>query len=288
MPMLVIKGSFHVKGGAKPDGDTVPFTPDHPTDWKLVPGFRKVVPKADGHVNVRMEGIDTLETHYSGQGPEVHQPLAFGHAAADELLNWLGFTNVHRNPDETVTATPDSVPGFILTSGADVHNRCVALVGRGAPPAPSGFEIRVGPELLRKTANHHLLALGLAYPTYYTSLPSTLRDELTVAVHQAKAAPAKGLWPSDATMTGVKVTGMYSITHEVVMLPKLFRRLKDYLDLGNPALACFPSFLAGAADEFRILPDNKLVTGLHHVVEITDSNTVRMTHPIDDFVFEHA
>jgi hypothetical protein len=288
MPMLVIKGSFHVKGGAKPDGDTIPFTPDHPTDWKLVPGFRKVVPRADGHANIRMEGIDTLETHYAGQGAEVHQPLRFGHAAADELLNWLGFTDVHRNPDETVTATPDSVPGFILTSGADVHNRCVALVGRGAPPAPSGFEISVGAPLLKKTANHHLLTLGLAYPTYYTSLPAPLRDVLTAAVHQAQAAPAKGLWPSDATMSGAKITGMSSITDEVVMLPKLFRRLKDYLDLGNPALSCFPSFLAGAADEFRILSTDTFVTGLQHIVEITNSNTLRMVHPVEDLVFQQA
>ncbi|MBL1097677.1 nuclease [Streptomyces coffeae] len=288
MPMLVIKGSFHVKGGAKPDGDTIPFTPDHPTDWKLVPGLRKVVPKADGHANVRLEAIDALETHYSGQGPEVHQPLPFAHAAADELLNWLGFTDVHRNPDETVTATPDSVPGFILTRGADIHNRCVALVGRGAPPAASGYEINVGVPLLRKTANHHLLTLGLAFPTYYAGLPSTLRDELTVAVDQAQAAPAKGLWPSDVTMTGAKVTGMSSITDEVVILPKLFRRLKDYLDLGNPSLACFPSFLAGAADTFRILSTDTFRTGLHHVVEISNGNTVRMTHPAEDLLFDEA
>ncbi|MEU9482551.1 hypothetical protein AB0D83_02590 [Streptomyces decoyicus] len=70
------------------------------------------MPAADGHVNVRLEGIDALETHYIGNyGQEEHQPLPYAHAAADELLNWLGFANIQRSPNETVTATPDSVPG---------------------------------------------------------------------------------------------------------------------------------------------------------------------------------
>ncbi len=288
MPLLMIKGSFHVTGGSKPDGDTVPFVPDHPTEWKLVPGNRTIVPKTGGRVSVRLEAIDALETHYAGHGPEVHQPLPLAHAAADELLNWLGFTDVHRNPDETVTVTPDRVPGFILTSGADVHGRCVALVGRGEPPGTSGFEMNVSLELLRKTANHHLLTLGLAFPTYYTSLVAALRDELTLAVRQAQAAPGKGVWPLDATSTGAKITGLSSITDEVVILPKLFRRLKDYLDLGDPSLRSFHAFLAGAGDTFRILSTDTPVTGLHHIVEITDGQTLRMTSPVEDLLFDEA
>ncbi|MFC8449131.1 nuclease [Kitasatospora sp. NPDC057223] len=288
MPLLMIKGSFHVTGRARPDGDTIPFTPDHPTEWKLVPGPRAIVPGAGGHVSVRLEGVDTLETHYLGHGAEVHQPLLLAHAAADELLNWLGFTDVHRNPDETVTATPDRVPGFILTGGADVHGRCVALVGRGEPPGTSGFETNVGVQLLRRTANHHLLTLGLAFPTYYTGLFPVLRNELTAAVRQAQAAPAKGVWPVDATLTGAKVAGMSSITDDVVILPKLFRRLKDYLDLGDPSLACFPAFLAGSGDTFRILSTDTFVTGLHHIVEISNGQTLRMTRPVEDLLFDEA
>ncbi|MEU9482552.1 hypothetical protein AB0D83_02595 [Streptomyces decoyicus] len=96
-------------------------------------------------------------------------------------------------------------------------------------------------KLLKKTANHHLLTEGLVYPAYYTGLPSDLRLELTAAVHQAQAAPDKGLWPSDVTMAGAKVTGMSSITKDVVIFPKLFRRLKEYLALGNPSRAGFPA-----------------------------------------------
>lgn len=69
------------------------------------------------------------------------------------------------------------------------------------------------PDLLRTTANHHLIATG------YRSLFPSLRAELTAAVRQARTAPAQGLWPSDTT------TGVSSLTdatrRDVVILPKL-------------------------------------------------------------------
>ncbi|MEW2136314.1 nuclease [Streptomyces sp. NPDC005409] len=293
MSMLLIRGSFRVNGGAKPDGDTLPFIPEDPGDWKLVGGRAPIVPKADGRAGVRLEGVDTLETHYSNgsYGPERHQPLKFAHRAADELLTWLGFTHIERHADETVTTTPDSVPGFILTRGADAYGRCIALVGRGFPPGCSGYEIRVGEDLLRKTVNHHLLAVGLAYPTFYSGLPSDLRGVLKAAALQAReAVPPKGLWAEDVTVEGVKVTDMCAITADAgaVILPKLFRRLKDYLDYdpANQSLAWFPAFLAGAGDKFRILPGNDEVTGMHRLIEITDGQTLRMTHPCEQIVFD--
>ncbi|MFC8450345.1 hypothetical protein [Kitasatospora sp. NPDC057223] len=67
------------------------------------------MPGAGGRVSVRLEAVDTLETHDLGHGAEVHQPLLLAHAAA-ELLNRLGFTDVDRTPDAAVTATSDRVP----------------------------------------------------------------------------------------------------------------------------------------------------------------------------------
>jgi len=69
----------------------------------------------------------------------MHQPLGLAHAAADELLDWLGFSNVVRAQDETVTSsTPDVAVGYILTRAADLYGRCIAFVGRGAPPHDDG------------------------------------------------------------------------------------------------------------------------------------------------------
>ncbi|MFI1279337.1 MULTISPECIES: nuclease [unclassified Streptomyces] len=293
MSMLLIRGSFRVNGGAKPDGDTIPFIPDDVEDWKLVPGRSQIVPKADGRASVRLEGIDALETHYSNgsYGPVRHQPLKFAHRAADAMLTWLGFTSIDRHPDECVTTMPDSVPGFLLTRGADAYGRCVALVGRRTPPAYGGYEIDVDEEMLKRTVNHHLVSIGLAYPAFYTGLPAHLREVLKAAALAARGAtPPKGLWSDDVTVKGAKIEDISSITDAdgVVILPKLFRRLKDYLDSApaNASLDCFPAFLAGAADTFRILPDGELITGLHKVVEITNSRTLRMTHPAEDILFD--
>jgi hypothetical protein len=285
--MLVIKGFYEVEG-SQPDGDTVHFTADDPTEWGLVGGGhgRAVEHNAVGRATLRLDAVDALETHF---GPSRnHQPLQFAHAARDELLSWLGFTDVQRRPDETVTVTtPETVPGFILTRGADVHGRCVALAGRGTPPGTSGLEIDVDVPLLRTTVNHHLLTAGLVYPTFYRSLFTSLRTEMTATVKESREA-GRGLWPSDVTTSGGKITGLASLTDDIVILPKLFRRMVDYLHLGTMPLTCFPAYLAGVQDRYSILSTGERRAGLHHVVEVTNSHTVRMTHPPEDLVFEEA
>ncbi|MGR4879358.1 thermonuclease family protein [Streptomyces sp. LARHCF249] len=289
MAMLLISGKFKVEGGAKPDGDTLPFIPDNVADWKLVPGGQ-IVPKADGRGTVRLEAVDALETHYGERDKEQHQPRGLAHAAADALLKFLDFKTVLRDDDETVATSPDSVPGWILTRGADAYGRCVAFVGKGTGPVYSGYWTEVGENLLKRTANHHLLLSGLAYPTFYSGLPEYLRDLLAEASEKARAE-GKGVWAVDRTVFGATVTTMDSITHDktgAVILPKLFRRLKDYLDFtGSPAsMACFRAFLAGIADdEYRLLPDTeRLFKGLHHIVEVTDG-TVKMTRPAREIIF---
>lgn len=286
MPMLLIKGFYDVKG-SQPDGDTVGFTADDPSQWSLVGGGlgRAVEHSLAGRAKLRLDAIDALETHY---GPNrVHQPLPFAHAARDELLNWLGFTDVQHRPDETVTATtPETVPGFVLTRGSDVHGRCIALAGRGTPPGTSGLEIDVDVNVLRTTVNHHLLTSGLVYPTFYRSLFTSLRVEMAAAATQAREA-GRGLWPSDVTTTGAKITGLATLTDEAVLLPKLFRRLVDYLALNMP-VTCVPAYLAGARDRYSILSTGERCVGLHKVVQVTNGQTVRMTHPSEDLLFEDA
>ncbi|WP_314614984.1 hypothetical protein [Streptomyces stackebrandtii] len=48
------------------------------------------------------------------------------------------------------------------------------------------------------------------------------------------AADSKGLWKDDVTLGGATVTGVGSLQDDVVILPKLLRRLVDYLYLGDP------------------------------------------------------
>ena len=70
-----------------------------------------------------------------------------------------------------------------------------------------------------------------------------------------------------------------------MIVPKLFRRLVDYLHLGDTSVAGFPAFLDQAADRFFILSTGHSTTGLDAIVEVNGAN-VRMTVPIEDLVFD--
>ncbi len=282
MGMFLIAGSFRVTG-AQPDGDSIRFTPDDLSKWDLITGANKVKRNAGGGAQLRLDAIDALETHYGN--PRTHQPLELAHAAADELLSWLGFTNVVRKPDETVTSsTPDVLPGYILTRAADAYGRCISLVGRGAAPHADGSQVFVNVDVLRTTANHHLISTGLAYPTYYRALFPDLRKELTAVAKQARDN-GLGVWAKDSTTTGFDVTGLDVLQNDIVIVPKLFRRLVEYLHLGDNSMAGFPTFLDQAADKFFILSTGHSTTGLDAVVEV-DGNKVKMTRPIEDLVFD--
>ena len=282
MGMFLIAGSFRVTG-AQPDGDSIRFTPNDPAHWDLITRPNRVKRNASGAAQLRLDAVDALETHYGS--PRTHQPLELAHAAADELLNWLGFSNVVRGQDETVTSsTPDTVPGYIYTRAADLYGRCIALVGRGDPPSDDGASVFVDVDVLRTTANHHLMTQGLVYPTYYRALFPDLRNELTAVANRARDS-GFGVWPGDKTTAGFDVTGLDVLEDDVVIVPKLFRRLADYLHLGDDSMAGFPAFLDQAADKFFILSTGHSTTGLDAVVEVT-GNTVKMTYPIEDLVFD--
>ncbi|WP_328761260.1 MULTISPECIES: hypothetical protein [unclassified Streptomyces] len=153
--------------------------------------------------------------------------------------------------------------------------------------------MHVDSTLLQSSLNYHQISTGLAYPMYYQTLFHELRDELTVAVQQAKRASAKGVWAVDQSMTGVTVTGLDSIAETgpvaggAVIHPKLFRRLVEYLNLGGTDLSGFPAFLAQKADEFLVLSTGQFTTGLDAVVEVSGT-TVKMTRPPEDPVFQEA
>src|SRR5262249_3454585 len=152
------------------------------------------------------------ETHYSAGRLHLHQPWEYGRRSAAHLLAWLGFSKVHRDEQETVTAaTPAQVPGYVLTRGADLYGRCVALAGRAEPPGPGGKPIQATAAMLRRTVNYDQLRRGLAYPTYYRKLYVDLREAMTLAVERAR--PGTGLWSLDETGSGALLAkGMSSLT----------------------------------------------------------------------------
>jgi endonuclease YncB( thermonuclease family) len=285
MPMLCIAGTFDITS-TEPDGDSIRFKPTDPADWDKVPGTHRVRTNAKGGAQLRLDAIDALETHYAPRGGHtLHQPLKLAHDAAAELLRWIGFRDVKRDGEKVTGVRADALPGYVLTRTADTYGRCVALVGRGDAPAASGEQLRVTVTHLRRTANHRLISTGLAYPTFYSKLYADLRNELTKQAVAARDAK-KGVFAADRTQRGVTVKALGTLTDDAVILPKLFRRLVDYLQVNgdDPSLDGFAAYLTQRDDRLYVISAAEK-TGLDSVVEV-DGQTVKLVRPPEDLIFD--
>src|SRR5690242_10941014 len=185
MPLNVIMGRYRILH-SQPDGDSVHFYPDDLEAFTKL-GLKTLLSRTGG-AQLRLDAIDALETHYTPRAHGAftqHQPQALAHAAADRLVGILGFTDVKRDRETITSATPDETPGYILTGFADKYGRPVSLAFAGAASGPDLGRVEVTTDLLHESANHRLLAEGLAYPTFYSKLDPDLRADLTTTSQKA-------------------------------------------------------------------------------------------------------
>lgn len=276
MAFHVIRGKFYVKGYS-PDGDSIRFQADVSTNWALLDGPRAEL-NARGHVQLRLEAIDTLETHYGN----VNQPMAFAKQAMDHLMARVGITSMQWNPQGTaITQANDGTPGYIIAREVEENRRPVAFAFTGAPPEEDGANVFLDVARVQQSVNAQMLDSGLAYPTYYKGLFPDLRAALTSIAAAARQAD-RGLWPDDRTNAGFSVEGMQSITEEHVILPKLFRRLASYLE-GGGAVQGFKEYLA-LQKESVVIISTAHATHFDTVVQVV-GNIVRMTEPPENLMF---
>lgn len=176
MPYTLLLGSFVIRypdlprEGPEPKGDTILFLPDTPALVEGLPRLSGRPPDINLRgVTVRLEAIDALEAQFG----QTHQNLIVAHAARDELLRHLGFTNVRffdDLPNRVEAADQDAVRGHLLSNGIDAHGRLVAWVYPGEHPGPDGAQVRLNEDLLLKSVNVALLDAGWVYPLFHTTL----------------------------------------------------------------------------------------------------------------------
>ena len=280
MSFKVIKGTFHVVGYS-PDGDSVRFKALNPAAWSSLDGI-KVKLHTKQHAQLRIEAIDTLETHYVNQ----HQPLEFAEAAATRLFSLLGITNVVWNASHSlVTSANDGTEGFIISRTTEENGRPVSFVFRPDPKIQDGQEIFVNSKLIKKSINYSLLKSGLAYPTFYDGLFYDLRELFANETQKARAKK-KGLWAQDTTNKYLQVTGLGDVVDTHVILPKLFRRIVSYLKLNAGVFDAqkFVAYLKKGEEKVLIL--NKLhFTHFDNLIEIDPGGKIRMSEIPEDLVF---
>ena len=275
MPFQSIGGTFHV-ANYSPDGDTIRFAPADPGRLAALDGPPAKV-NGRGHVSLRLEGIDALETHYAGQ----KQPAAFADGATDALLAHLGIGNVvWADERRSVATADDGTEGHILARGCDKYGRVIALAYPGAGDGDG--EVFLEADGLDGSANRMLLAEGLAYPTFYWSLFADLRDALAAVAEDARQS-GRGLHAVDRTIEGFDVTGIASVTDDHVILPKLFRRLVTYLESAG-TVDGFKDALAASAEPVLDLR-NRNFTHFDTFVE-QDGSRIRLSRRPEELVFD--
>jgi endonuclease YncB( thermonuclease family) len=280
MSFRIIKGTFHVVGYS-PDGDSIRFKAFNSANWASLEGI-KVKLNTKQHAQLRIEAIDTLETHYENQ----HQPLLFAEAAATRLFALLGITDVVWNASHSiVTSAKDGVEGLIVSRTTEENGRPVSFVFGPNPGVQDGQEIFVDAKLVRKSVNYRMINEGLAYPTFYDGLFYDLRKLLADQSQKARAK-SKGLWAVDTTNKFVQINGLRDVVDNHVLLPKLFRRIVTYLKTSGGVFDAqkFVAYLKKGNEKVLVL--NKLhFTHFDNLIEIDQTGKIRLSEPPEDLVF---
>jgi endonuclease YncB( thermonuclease family) len=282
---ISIRNSVNPRQGPQPDGDTVTFFPD---SIDLVKRLRRLSGTApnirNGHINVRYEGIDALETHVQG----AHQNLTFAKAARDRNLELLGFKNVVFFPDlpnvvESVDKNPLS--GYVMANGIESNGRLLGLVFLGTTKRKDGEQVFVDEEILDRSVNARLVSDGLVYVEPYDSMPIALIQILRKRVAKARKS-AVGLWPDEdvTTENAIRIANLAD-AQTLVMWPKLFRRLVAYFQASNTGLDQFDDWIRddpARRDDTLRLPNGEKAN--MHDTYLIDGDTLRLNYRPEDLL----
>jgi endonuclease YncB( thermonuclease family) len=292
MSYTLLAGEFVIRypdlprQGPEPDGDTIKFMPD-------TPSLVEALPRVSGHppdlnsrgISVRLEAIDTLETHFE----LTHQQLAGANAARDRLLALLGFTGVvffGDLPNKVESADQDRVRGHVLSNGIDANGRMIGFVYTGDAAEPDGSQIFLQPDRAAQSANATLLGEGHAYPAFYSSLPAELRTHFA-GISTAARAATSGIWAdSTADPNGAATVNDLAGLETLVMWPKLFRRIVPFLATGAANFDGFDAWLRADPvnrDDALFLLDRLEHGNLHDVV-VASGHTVQLTVWPENFI----
>ena len=284
MPFTVIRGTYHVTGYS-PDGDSIRFQADDTALLKDLPGRVKVNPR--NHAQLRIEAIDALETHYmppSGGGV-YHQPPRFAEEARAALLDFVGIKNIQwDSAKKAVISADDGTRGYILTRAVEKYGRPISFVYAGDPVEQDGASVNIDSNWLKKSYNYFALREGLAYATYYTGLFPDLRTTLTEAVNEARTANRK-IYSNDATNTGIDASSLRVITEQFGIMPKLFRRLLEYMVNFGSAVG-FKQKLEQKAEPVTIIAGAHFTHFDNIIDQAEGSVQIKMTRKPEELVFD--
>ena len=271
MPFTLFTGIFKPESG-DPDGDSLHFMPHSLDQLRELPKQKKELQvSSTDTVNLRYEGIDTLEIDRHGKGEDQG---CFAYKATSKNRELLGVPN--RN---------DEAEGYILTRQLGSYGRPIAFLFTGKAPERNGSSVWLTVDWMKESVNLRLVEAGLAYPSFYDTLFADLRETIKSAAASAKSRML-GLWPHDQTTNGVTWDGKDSFSNLDPIFPKIWRRLKRYAKESPEAdtLNTFIDFLRkGERDRLFIISESRC-TDLDNIIKVKGS-TIWLPYSPDDLIF---
>jgi len=280
MALTVIKGTFHVVGYS-PDGDSIRFKADDTTHWDQLAG-RKIRLNGKSHAQLRIEAIDTLETHYQGQ----HQPLKYADAATKKLFSLLGITNVVWNSTHSrIVSANDGVDGYIMSRLVERNGRPVSYVFPASLGFKDGDSVFLDRDIVKQSINFKMLSGGLAYPTFYDGLFYDLRALFAKEAGKARKG-GRGVWSDDKTNKFINIDGIDAVVDRYVLLPKLFRRIVTYLRENNGHFDG-KGFIASLREhpEPVLILSRLHFTHLDNLIGVNEAGKIKLTEKPENLVF---
>ena len=292
----LITGDYYIlypdlpRNGPQPDGDTISFLPDDDDLVQNLPRFNRRSPDRRhlGTYAVRFEGIDALETHFQNR----HQNLEFAESARNRMLALMGFGDVtffaqQRNNVQSAQHHP--LRGHVIANGIESNGRVLGLLYPGQPDAGliDGQRVFVDEARLERSVNAALIGEGLAYAELYATMPLALIRDMRRLVKSARQAE-KGFWKLEAvSRTRRAVLNGLADLPDLVIFPKLYRRLVKYFEDGNVGLAGFDLWVRADPvnrDDRALLPTGEL-GNLHDLFDVGRGG-IKLRYLPEDLIFE--
>jgi len=288
----VIKGKFWIRyddqprQGPEPDGDTVTFQADNLALVRKLPRLSGRGPNISkrGNIPIRYEGIDALETHFQGG----HQQLGFANAARDKNLEVLGFKNVKffaDQPNKVESVDVNPLPGHVIANGIEANGTLLGLVYAGTTNLHDGDKPFVEAALLDKSVNAKLVVAGLVYVEPYDTMPLALVKHLRGVIAHARQTRAGLFAAEDVNTNRAAAIADLPTLEELVMWPKLFRRLFAFFSEGHQGLGQFEDWIREDPihrDDSLRLPDGEK-GNMHDAFEI-DGNSLKLAFNPEDLL----
>jgi hypothetical protein len=136
---------------------------------------------------------------------------------------------------------------------------------------------------MERCVNLQMTQLGLAYPTFYSSMGPELLDLFTNVARTCRAGLV-GLWALDKT-AGFTLRNISTVTDDLVILPKLFRRLTTFF-LDCSTFEELPAYIKKSRDRVQVRSTG-VKTTLDKLLTISpDGRDIALTQPPENLIFD--